>query len=399
MNNWHATIRTFFVCVLLAAVSAASFTTRAQDAEYFWDADPGLGRATSLSISSGADGYYLGSISTADLAPGRHLLGVRLKSHSRWTATHLSYVDIINPDNAIVRGTEYFWDEDPGLGMATPFRAAEVDADGYSSATFSAEGLEPGWHLLGMRTWTDAGWSATHTAAVLITDDSILITGLEYFWDEDEGPGMAEQVAIPPSKEVEIENLEIPFPEYDASKYILSFRAKAGEDWGVTHSFEFENIPLTGLLLDCTELRIAEGTSALLTVTPEPESALFNEYVLESADESIATVDALGNVTGIAPGTTTVSAVSRRYPHISSECLVSVYANQSGTAEISAALIVKARRGGILVETPAPMDVSVVNAAGIEVHNSLISGSRFIDLPAGIYLVSAQGTVRKVAVE
>lgn len=67
----------------------------------------------------------------------------------------------------------------------------------------------------------------------------------------------------------------------------------------------------TSVVVDETEIKFNRGTTYQLNATVLPEDCYNKEYEWTSADETIATVDATGLVTGVAPGETTLTCTSK----------------------------------------------------------------------------------------
>ncbi|MBE0638420.1 MAG: hypothetical protein IH598_07865, partial [Bacteroidales bacterium] len=86
-------------------------------AEYFFNADPGFGNGTPITITPGKVVELNFEANATSLSPGIHTLFVRVKS-GIWSQTHARLVGV-NPDNGITRA-EYFIGEDPGLGNGIP---------------------------------------------------------------------------------------------------------------------------------------------------------------------------------------------------------------------------------------------------------------------------------------
>ena len=139
-------------------------------AEYFIDSDPGEGNATPIYPEDGAfdepeEDLLLEDIDTTDLQPGTHTLYARVMDNSgRWgplSRTPLEVYDAL----AVVRGAEYYIDDDPGEGYGNALPAADgafdeaeedVDVSGISTG-----GLSEGIHTLYIRFINDlARWSA-----------------------------------------------------------------------------------------------------------------------------------------------------------------------------------------------------------------------------------------------
>ena len=71
-------LHTLCLWTVVAVAVCMSHTMRAQtQAEYFIDADPGLGNATTINAPLGADGTLVFNVPTTGLASGEHLIGIR----------------------------------------------------------------------------------------------------------------------------------------------------------------------------------------------------------------------------------------------------------------------------------------------------------------------------------
>lgn len=68
------------------------------------------------------------------------------------------------------------------------------------------------------------------------------------------------------------------------------------------------NVVVAGVTLDKTELTLNVGETAQLTATVTPENATDKTVIWSSDNTSVATVDATGNVIGVAEGTATITA-------------------------------------------------------------------------------------------
>jgi hypothetical protein len=80
---------------------------------------------------------------------------------------------------------------------------------------------------------------------------------------------------------------------------------------------------LTAITIPDNDIRIATGTTCLVNVVRDPESAPYN-FTWTSSDESVCTVDANGLLTGIAPGTATITVVDSGDTHCTASCSVTV---------------------------------------------------------------------------
>ena len=93
------------------------------------------------------------------------------------------------------------------------------------------------------------------------------------------------------------------------ANYFSSIRV-TGYQNGTESVGAVSQIPVTGVTLNKTELALAAGASETLTATVAPENATNKTVKWSTSDEKIATVDATGKVTAIAPGTATITATT-----------------------------------------------------------------------------------------
>jgi len=82
-------------------------------------------------------------------------------------------------------------------------------------------------------------------------------------------------------------------------------------------------IPVDSVSLDTDKALVGAGKTTVLNATVAPEDAKNKDLIWTSSDTSIATVDN-GTVSGVAPGTATITAKSDHDNSLSSECAVTV---------------------------------------------------------------------------
>ena len=81
---------------------------------------------------------------------------------------------------------------------------------------------------------------------------------------------------------------------------------------------------VSGVSLNKSSVEIIKGTSAKVIANVQPWTATNRDVTWSSSDTNIATVDENGVITGIAPGTTMVTATSKLDPTKSASCQVTV---------------------------------------------------------------------------
>lgn len=218
------------MCMCFSAIASAQIQL-----EYYWDTDPGYGKAIALPVITDADeaGTYQVTLeaSTAGLTVGLHKLGMRALSAEYWSPTIFGYV-MIASDNVYADRVEYFWDEDPGYGQATQVSIATGDDPTTVSFEVSTAGLSEGVHTLSFRSYA-AGWSPTLSYLVRVeSDELVLIDAIEYYWDTDGHPafGQARQVTFTPGTAVEITEWTLPTEGMTGDR-ILYIRAHSKGGW------------------------------------------------------------------------------------------------------------------------------------------------------------------------
>ena len=79
---------------------------------------------------------------------------------------------------------------------------------------------------------------------------------------------------------------------------------------GVSSDFykKMADVQLNGLHLNTDSILVIVGNSKLLTITASPESAATKGIVWDSSDDTVASVDSDGRITGVSPGEVSVSA-------------------------------------------------------------------------------------------
>lgn len=92
---------------------------------------------------------------------------------------------------------------------------------------------------------------------------------------------------------------------------------------------------ITGLTLDKYSVNVQVGEKDMPWVTMTPESSTEKGEIWESSDTSIATVDHIGNITGVSPGTCYVTVKSENNPVIYAEVKVTVYGEGGQIAQTS----------------------------------------------------------------
>lgn len=303
-GRWTQTLYNF---VMIEADPKATVWT----GEYFWDKDPGVGKATPMPAGTFSGGEIAATLSAEGLDAGSHTLGLRVNAGGAWSQTHTYLVAVPSEPQAADWKAEYFWDKDPGVGKATPLTAQLGATGGMIDVDVLTDGLAPGQHTIGFRTCSGRAWSTTVTAIVTIPDErSAEITGAEYFWGADPGYGKGTPIKVTGGTDAEVELKDIDFPAAVADEYVLSFRARSPQGWGTTVTRVIPHLYVESIVLTSESTLLPVGETMKIYAAVTPADAFDDGLVWSSSDTSVATVGADGTVTGIAPGTVTVTAKS-----------------------------------------------------------------------------------------
>ena len=183
------------IILLLAVFSMLAYGQQITQIEYFFDTDPGLGQATSLSVTPSEDVEIDQLVDLTGLEPGFHDFNVRVKDESGDWSSVLSKPFFIDNDlgfSTDIVAAEWFIDIDPGFGEGESMSisaAHEITIDDF----IEAEDLSTGAHLMNIRVKDENNkWSPVLSAPFYIDQNNGLapkIDYIEYFVDDDPGYG------------------------------------------------------------------------------------------------------------------------------------------------------------------------------------------------------------------
>ena len=221
--------------LLCSVLSVATLFAQTQ-AEYFIDTDPGVRRATKVSINASSAQI---DVPTGGLAAGWHLFGLRaLAGRTSQTYTHRFFIPEQTQITAL-SGAEYFVDTDPGRGSATqlPFATGQT---AFSFDLTDTDNLSDGIHLVGMRVKYGNCWSQTYTHLFFVSHAPAAteLSGVEYWLDTDPGLGKATAYEYTPGQVEFALDAAIP-NELEEGTHLLGVRVKYGDSWSQTYTHRF----------------------------------------------------------------------------------------------------------------------------------------------------------------
>jgi hypothetical protein len=203
LNHWSLYEgRNFFVQPPVTLTAAAQI----QAAEYFFDADPGQGLGTPVSLTLADSISKATAIPVTSLTPGFHSVFVRTQNTAgAWSLYEGRnfYVQkpVVLPPAAQITASEYFFDTDPGQGHGTAVATTLADSVSLSPSIGTAS-LTPGFHSVFVRSKnTDGVWSLYEGRNFYVQPPVVLpaaaqIQAAEYFIDADPGQGHGTAISL-----------------------------------------------------------------------------------------------------------------------------------------------------------------------------------------------------------
>jgi len=98
---------------------------------------------------------------------------------------------------------------------------------------------------------------------------------------------------------------------------------QAADVWKDFVTIKEEGVAATGIVLNQTSAKLAVGSKIQLAATVSPDNATYKDVSWSSSNNNIATVSADGTVTGIMPGTATITATAL-YGNFKATCIATV---------------------------------------------------------------------------
>ncbi len=270
--------------------------------EYFWDDDPGLGKATSLTLTRAAafDGT-LNVPTSSTLTQGIHFLGVRLRTaNGQWSPTLTSPVYIHTlantGDPTTLTAVEVFFNDDLGFGRNIVQRINSKGGDTPISLTITVPPTLPvGAHLLGIRTQTERGqWSGTQITPITVfsSQRTATINRVEVFTNPNTAFGAGISLPFSPAAAQDV-TVDAPLllAIQTPGRYNFQFRARdSNGSWSENYI-----VPV-----DITLVLATEPLSSQVRIYPNPTTGLFtielDESLIQKEPLTLDVVDAQGRL-------------------------------------------------------------------------------------------------------
>jgi hypothetical protein len=326
----------YFPTLMSLLILLSLVRLQAQDiigAEYFFNADPGPGNGTPISITQDDTLSFTAAIPTASLAMGFHRLNIRVKNQTGTWGLFASRVIMINATpvaSTIISAAEFYIDVDPGVGngISIPFGPAD---DTLSFAAVIPENLNPGFHTLVIRVRSQNGiWGNLSSRPFYINAAPVsmpIITQAEFFWTHDPGAGVGTAMVINPADDTLAIMPSVAVPDsFSIGQYFLAQRVRdAAGHWS---HFRFDTVTIAFSMPDDTVvIATADLCSRIVNdITPVVYNNLPYTYTLMGA----TTGSGPGSASGLAfnIGITVVTYALTATPEVSGSFTVTVLDEQ-----------------------------------------------------------------------
>jgi hypothetical protein len=158
---------------------------------------------------------------------------------------------------AQITAAEYFFDNDPGAGNGLPITISSGSTINFTES-ISIASLQPGFHLVGIRTKENGSWGLFESRGFYITKASMNVPNIvaaEYYIDVDPGVGKAQPINILSGSETTFQPA-LPLPSIPKGFHYVAIRTKGADGlWGLA---EVKGFYISEVAADMPEIVAAE---------------------------------------------------------------------------------------------------------------------------------------------
>lgn len=338
----------YFLLFCLNLVQAQNIT----HAEYFFDADPGVGNGTNITGLTADDTVsFSTTISIASLSNGFHFLAIRVK-YNNGVWSHFDkkgfYISAAPISMTNIVAAEYFFDSDPGIGNGTSIAVGPTGAMVNFMATIP-QSLPGGFHVLSIRVKDANGrWSLFEKRTFYVSPPPVampIINGIEYFRNADPGVGIGSLLAIGTPADTINPILMLPISDTATlGQFFYAFRSRDVN--GKWSPFVYDTVTIAISAPPDTTLFASPGLCSRVVNSIDP--TVINSEPFSYTLTGATTGSGSGSASGLAfnAGITMVTYTLDNFPTASSLLLVTVIDDQ-------------------LPSISCPADVSIASDAGI----------------------------------
>ncbi len=187
-------MKKIFASIYAIAIAMSSAFAEVITTEYFFDEDPGFGKGFKAGVTT--NGTIKFKARVRNLNNGFHTLYVRGKNYDGWSHCVAIPVTMFEKSAEIV-GSEYFFDEDPGLGKG---KFVETSIDATAAIVINESDLSKmkhGFHELYSRALTnDHRWTSEFSTPYVYLPIVGQMKRAEFYIDKDPGEGNAKAASV-----------------------------------------------------------------------------------------------------------------------------------------------------------------------------------------------------------
>lgn len=230
----HRFLRYIMMGVAILMTTSILAQTRV---EYFWDTDPGVGKAMLLKSSAEETIQTEQSIPTNRLSEGIHQLVIRAVNANVRQPYYVTRPVLVTEDKEEdIREIEYYWDTDPGIGKGKKVKVSGNNGSVTIDQNLDCRSLANGMHTIGIRARSQSGWSCTYVSQYCISNiPTQHVERIEYFWDTDPGLGRGTSIPFDTSDNVVL-NTTLSCKGLSNGSHQLNIRARSRNNWSTVYS-------------------------------------------------------------------------------------------------------------------------------------------------------------------
>lgn len=211
--------------------------------EYFVNTDPGVGKATPVTVTASSSISNLSvPVNISTLPAGIHRISFRSKTTTgQWSLTNHAVFYKSTLSSSQISKAEYFFNADPGFGKGTNISLTPGASVNDVMVNLNVQALPLGINQLYLRTMNTLGeWSLTNRFMFLKNQQGDAISKVEYFYDTDPGFGNGIPVAINSINTLSNYLVPVNVTGLSQGPHTMYLRTKGTTGWSLTNSKTFD---------------------------------------------------------------------------------------------------------------------------------------------------------------
>lgn len=233
-------LRNLFSCMISLLFCNIVFAQSIAEAEYYFDTEPGVGMATTLTIPNNtAEVNTTYDIDISGLDVGFHVLYFRTKDTNNVWSLYDKRSFFVNKafttTNEKITEVEYYFDTEVGVDKGTKLTLNDNNTQFSDTFLIDVTGLNPGFHTLHIRLKSEKGvWSLYDKRTFFVTAQNTnnfsKITKAEYYFDNEVGVGNGTALEIAKDSTAVNEIFDIDIDSLSPGFHTLNLRVLNAEN-------------------------------------------------------------------------------------------------------------------------------------------------------------------------